>query len=199
MVDKIRRVLPQEGQRFAALLTLAMAADPTTRWAAPDSLQYLNLSMAMISRFTGRIAIDDGTADVIGDFRGAALWHSPGVSADIVAAHQLLSEFMPAEQMERVATLFAAMSDFHPREPHWHLRIIGVDPMCRNRGLGRKLMQHRLGLVDRERGLAYLEATSERSSKLYREFGFEIIGEISVPGSPKMFPMLRRPVHSKRI
>jgi hypothetical protein len=48
-------------------------------------------------------------------------------------------------------------------------------------------------VCDRETLPAYLEATSPRSVPLYQRHGFEIVGAISVEGSPIITPMLRKP------
>jgi hypothetical protein len=45
-----------------------------------------------------------------------------------------------------------------------------------------------------ERGLpAYLEATSDRGTQLYRRHGFEVVDEIALPDGPSLWPMWREP------
>ena len=36
------------------------------------------------------------------------------------------------------------MANYHPREPHWYLPLMGVDPTCQGKGLGSALMRHAL-------------------------------------------------------
>ena len=55
------------------------------------------------------------------------------------------------------------------------------------------MMRPVLEMCDRDAMPAYLEATSERNKHLYLRHGFEVTGEINVPGGPSMWPMWREP------
>ena len=49
----------------------------------------------------------------------------------------------------------------HPREPHWYLALLGVDPALQGRGFGPHLMQPVLDRCDSDRLPAYLETDTE--------------------------------------
>ena len=85
------------------------------------------------------------------------------------------------------------MAKHHPREPHWYLPLIGVDPAHQGKGYGDALMANALERCDRDRAPAYLESTNPRNISLYRRHGFEPIGTIQAGSSPLLVPMLRRP------
>jgi ribosomal protein S18 acetylase RimI-like enzyme len=89
--------------------------------------------------------------------------------------------------------MFEHMEAYHPREVHWHLPLIGVDPAHQGRGIGSALLRHVLKECDGQKVLVYLEATSPRNISLYEQHGFEALGRIQVADSPPIVPMLRKP------
>ena len=84
------------------------------------------------------------------------------------------------------------MRGYHPREPHWYLPLIGVDPFQQGSGLGSALMRHALARCDREGKPAFLESSNPKNVSLYERNGFEMLGRIQVGASPILFPMLRK-------
>ncbi|MEY9988465.1 hypothetical protein ABIE67_000497 [Streptomyces sp. V4I8] len=89
-----------------------------------------------------------------------------------------------------------ATTDRHPVDrPHWYLGYIGVVPVYRSHGVGSALLRHVLEVCDKQALGSYLEASSERSAKLYGRHGFQQTGPaIQLPdGGPKMLPMWREP------
>ena len=87
--------------------------------------------------------------------------------------------------------VFEQMGNYHPKEPHWYLPMIGTDPTKQGKGYGSMLMQHALLQCDRENKPAYLESSNPKNIPLYKRFGFKVIGEIQVGSSPPLFPMYR--------
>jgi ribosomal protein S18 acetylase RimI-like enzyme len=92
-----------------------------------------------------------------------------------------------------VFAIFEQMEAFHPREVHWHLPLIGVDPSHQGQGIGSALLRHVLSACDKQKVLAYLEATSSRNILLYERHGFEALGRIQVADAPPVVPMVRKP------
>ena len=90
-------------------------------------------------------------------------------------------------------SIFDQMAGFHPRERHWYLPLIGVDPAYQGKGLGSALMEHALIRCDRNHETAYLESTNPRNISLYERCGFEVLGTIQVGTAPPLYPMLRKP------
>ena len=85
------------------------------------------------------------------------------------------------------------MEGYHPREPHWYLPFIGVDPSQQGKGYGSALMKHTLDACDRDHAAAYLESSNPKNVPLYERHGFELLGTIQAGTSPPIFPMLRKP------
>ena len=88
------------------------------------------------------------------------------------------------------------MEGYFPREPHWYLPMIGVEPNAQGRGLGAALMRHALERCDRDGVTAYLESSNPLNISLYQRFGCERLGEIQLGDAPVVTPMLRRSTES---
>ncbi len=81
----------------------------------------------------------------------------------------------------------------HPREPHWYLQTLSVDPSSQRSGYGTALMQPGLDRADAERMPCYLETQRESNIPYYNRFGFELTEEISLHDSPPLWLMWRDP------
>ena len=78
--------------------------------------------------------------------------------------------------------------------PHWYLQIIGVDPACQGQGFSSQLIRPVLERIDRERMPCALETNIDKNVAIYRRFGFEVISEDKMTGTPvTSFLMLRKP------
>jgi ribosomal protein S18 acetylase RimI-like enzyme len=175
-----------------AVVVLAFSSDPAARWTWPDPEQYLAHFPAFVRAFGGK-AFAYENAYQVGENAGAALWLPPDVHPDEEAVSSLLESTAPKHNQRDAAEIFERMGRYHPREPHWYLPLIGVDPSQQGRGFGSALMQHALIPCDREKKLAYLESTNPSNIPLYERHGFEVLGTIQVGTAPPIFPMLRKP------
>jgi ribosomal protein S18 acetylase RimI-like enzyme len=188
----IRNVTDADIERCLEVLTLAFENDPPSRWLWPDRQQYLD-AFPRFARAFGGGAIDRQTAYCHEGFAGVALWLPPGAAADEDALVRVIRETAGEDRTEQALSLFEQMGGYHPGGPHWHLPLIGVDPASQGRGVGSALLRHMLDQCDRQKELAYLEATSPRNVALYQRHGFEALGRVHVADSPAIVPMLRRP------
>jgi GNAT superfamily N-acetyltransferase len=188
----IRTAHASEAERCIAVLTLAFAGDPAARWAWPDPQQYVN-AFPRFARAFGGGAIDAGTAHYVEGFCGVALWLPSGTLPDETSLVRVIEDTVAEELQAAMFSMFEQMEAYHPHEPHWHLPLIGVDPVRQGRGYGSALLSRVLEGCDRQQVLAYLEATSPRNVPLYARHGFEVLGTIQVGTSPPIYPMLRTP------
>src|SRR5687768_4833979 len=193
---EIRSATPDEMPRAIAVIVAAFLTDPPARFAWPSAHDYLQIMPVATRAFAGS-CIEHGTAYVTADFRGAALWLPPGATADSAALERVFRDSVKREHLDDLLATFEKMEKAHPREAHWYLPQIGVDPCAQGQGLGAKLMRHALARCDAEQALAYLEASKPQNIPFYQGQGFEVIGEIQVGDGPVVTPMLRRPSLSR--
>lgn len=187
----IQTASPSDENAIAAVVVLAFSTDPAARWALPDPNQYLEHFPSFVKAFAGNAFAHDSAYYVEG-FAGVALWLPPGIHPDEDAMNSLLQLTSPQMQKDGPA-VFEQMARNHPKEPHWFLPFIAVDPTHQGQGHGSALMKHALGPCDRDHVLAYLESSNPKNIPLYERHGFELLGTIQVGTSPPIFPMLRKP------
>lgn len=81
----------------------------------------------------------------------------------------------------------------HPHEPHWYLALLGVDPSFQGKGFGGDLLRPKLAVSDETGVPAFLETQKPENLPFYERFGFTVMDEIRVPGSPAVWQMWRDP------
>ena len=74
----------------------------------------------------------------------------------------------------RWGLVFEVLARIHPREPHWYLSTLGVEPDAQGRGLGSALLARWLAEVDADGLPAWLETDREANLGFYRRSGFEV-------------------------
>ena len=181
-------------------LSRAFFDDPVMRWMLPDAELRRRKLHKLFEALTRHHHLARGGAEVAPDgsgIGGAALWDPPGGwrqtrLEELRATPSLLMAF--GTSLRRGLIADEVMKTNHPEEPHWYLAIIGTDPDVRGKGFGNVLMQSRLDRCDTEHAPAYLESSNPVNVPYYERFGFDVTGEIRLPGSgPSLIPMWRRP------
>jgi ribosomal protein S18 acetylase RimI-like enzyme len=189
---EIRSATSDEMPRAIATIVAAFLTDPPARFAWPSPYDYLRAMPLATREFAGS-SFEHGTTYVSADFRGAALWLPPGVQPDGEALEKVFRDTASREHLDDLLATFEKMDQSHPKEAHWYLPQIGVEPNAQGQGLGSELMRHALARCDEERALAYLEASKAENVPFYQRHGFEVTGEIRVGAAPPVVPMVRRP------
>jgi GNAT superfamily N-acetyltransferase len=188
----VRTITAIDEVRAIDTIVLAFTADPVTRWCWPDAHQYLTSMPSFTRAFRGGAFLHN-TAHCTDDYAGAALWLPPHVHPEDQALGEVLERTVSASIRGDLFAIFEHMGKYHPREPHWYLPLIGVDPAYQGKGDGGALMTYALQPCDRDHAPAYLESTNPRNMALYQRHGFEVLGTIQVGTSPSLVPMLRQP------
>ena len=117
---------------------------------------------------------------------GAAMWLPPGKwhlgpLAQLRLAPGMIAALGP--RLPQTLRAIATIESNHPREPHYYLPFVGVEPAAQGKGLGTALLQPILrALRDAQGTPAYLEATTPRNRACYERQGFEVTEEFHFPG-----------------
>jgi ribosomal protein S18 acetylase RimI-like enzyme len=189
---EVRRASRKDAASVIATIALAFVADPPCRSLYRHPNDYLKYFPQFVEMFGGR-AFEHGGAYYIDGHVGGALWLPPGVHPDGDGLDDLFLKSLTKGLHDTLVEIFGQMASYHPSEPHWHLTMIGVDPLECNKGHGSALLEAGLAPCDSARETAYLESTNPRNIPLYQRFGFALLGTIEVGNYPPIFPMIRRP------
>jgi ribosomal protein S18 acetylase RimI-like enzyme len=134
-------------------------------------------------------------AEMDGDIQGVSVWVDVrSVDRFLVDADETAAAVAQNGAPARAAQVTRLVADTHPREfPHLYLASIAVAPAHRGRGVGAAILTERLRLAGS--GVpVFLEASTERSARLYERCGFVRTGTTHhLPdGGPELIPMWRR-------
>ncbi|MDF3146881.1 MULTISPECIES: GNAT family N-acetyltransferase [unclassified Streptomyces] len=177
------------------LLDAAFQDDPVSGWVFPGEEHRRTAHPKLMAAFAD-IVFAVGRIDVTEDGTACALW----MSVPAVEQHEddegpaRLREAVDPEN-ERVELIGRLTAGIHPSgRAHEYLWMIATAPEHQGEGLGTALMNSVLDRCDRDGLPAYLEASSDRSRKLYERLGFAPGGRpLDLPDGPRMWPMWREP------
>jgi ribosomal protein S18 acetylase RimI-like enzyme len=188
----VRAVDRREAARATSVQMMAFSADPVMRWLWPEPDAYVQHFPTFVRGFGGRAFAHDA-AHVTADFMGGSLWLPPSVGTDDETLQKLFDETLPEAKRSAILAMLDIFETVHPKEPHWHLCFLGVDPTRQCQGLGAALLRHALAPIDAQHQYAYLESSNPANIALYQRHGFEVVREVRVGGSPPAIPMVRAP------
>jgi len=114
---------------------------------------------------------------------------TPSLLQQLRMAPSLL-RFKP-ETLARVARYGAAWQQHEPKERHWHVGPVAVEPALQGQGIGSAMLARFCTRMDERGDQAYLETDTPANVALYRRFGFDVIAEAAILGAPYWF-MRRR-------
>lgn len=80
----------------------------------------------------------------------------------------------------------------HPKEPHFYLEFIGVDPPFQRKGVGSLILSHIVRMADHATMSCYLETANPVNLPFYHRFGFKLFREEKIIGVPIWF-LIRSP------
>ncbi|GAA3499317.1 GNAT family N-acetyltransferase [Streptomyces prasinosporus] len=196
----IRTAGGDDRELVVRLLDEAFQDDPVSSWVFPGAEYRRATHHRLMAAFTDA-TLADGRVDLVEDGSACALWMSvPAEDPGHGGAAGGEDEFAELRRAvdpdnERVEMIGRLTAGVHPQgRAHEYLWMIGVAPGRQGEGLGTALIGSVLDRCDRQDRAAYLEASSERSVRLYRRLGFAPVGEpLRLPDGPLMYPMWREP------
>jgi ribosomal protein S18 acetylase RimI-like enzyme len=174
-VSVVRRAEPSDASAVVDLLSRAFFDDPVASFLFPDR----GTRPARLHRFFELQLTENylrrGVVYVTEDLDGAGLWMPPGAPAPTTRERFLHAafSFRLGERRQSAHRLTTLLEHKHPREPHWYLGALGVEPAHQGSGVGTALLEAMLERCDRDLATVYLEASRPESARLYARLGFE--------------------------
>jgi len=186
-------IAPLEGYQISeclALLIQAYSSNPLYRVilgsgaeGSRRSEKFMGMALSVMS---GRTLVATSHGRLLGllhftpypqcsTWRWRTIWSGPGLALTAGSA------------TPRVLRWRMSWERVHPRLPHSHLGPVAVHPEFQGRGLGKKLVKQYCAILDSNAEASYLETDKPENVKLYDQFGFEVIEELSVLGIRNWF------------
>jgi GNAT superfamily N-acetyltransferase len=164
------------------------------QWLIPDPDARRAAFPAYFRLYT-KHALADGLAETTPSRDAAALWipgTGPGAPPDDYP--QRLAA-LTGPHLPNFQTFDQALDAHHPAGVlHHHLAILAVRPDRQGQGIGTALLAAHHTVLDQQGIPAYLEASDERTRRLYLNHGYTDHGSpIDLAAGVRMFPMWREP------
>jgi GNAT superfamily N-acetyltransferase len=191
-------------EQGAAVATLARAFhdDPLFNFLVPDlaSQGRANLTFMQSLVADARGFDEIWVARAGSKVAGAAVWLPPGayprgarrealgILRDLPSVPRLGSRLLVSVRLQNEIQ----RAHHRVKEPHWYLSLLGADPAFQRSGAGTALLAPVLERCDAEGIPIYLETQKEANVPWYHRFGFALVEELKVSGSPSLWAM-RRP------
>jgi ribosomal protein S18 acetylase RimI-like enzyme len=192
-----RRANLEDAAALTRLLTTAFLNDPVMDWVIRSGPKRISALDALFFRLLYGRAIPAGEVWMSDDGAACTIWLPPGLSAwpvGVVAQLRLLPLFVQLcgfGRLGRGAKLSGAMEKAHPRERHFYLFFMAVDPRFQGKGLGSAILDATLKGIDQAVMPAYLENSNPKNARLYERAGFLAQNNISPKEAPPLIPMWR--------
>jgi ribosomal protein S18 acetylase RimI-like enzyme len=183
-----------DADAVADTLAKAFADDPLICFLLRDEASR-PAKMPKLFKLLFKLGLPHGACDMTSGAESVALWRPP--NAWEIPFHQYITNgvaFIDVFGLGGGLSVIGTMDVIekrHPHEPHWYLQAIGTDPARQGKGYGGVVMRRQLALADAAGMPAYLESSKQANIPIYKSFGFEVTGEIVLPGGPTLWPMWR--------
>lgn len=184
----VRELTAEEVPIAIGVAARAFRDSPPTRvWFGDDPLRRLEAQHRMFDAFLTALV----DPPLVGAFAGPALVGLLGYQREDscigVRAPAMRDYPRPswagADEYERVLEWLFTWGDHDPREPHWHVAPVAVDPPTQGMGFGSALLEEFCARADGARTMSWLETDKPQNVRLYERFGFEVTEEMDILGA----------------
>ena len=193
----VRRATGEDVAGMAGTLARAFHDDPVFSWVLRGEERRMTRLERGFELFMHRVWMEQEETYTTASVAGVAVWEKPGqwktsVGRQLMLLPSMLRVF--GRHSPRVLRAIAALEARHPRELHYYLPFVGVDPEWQGRGLGSAVLAPVLERCDREGMPAFLEASTPRNRALYERHGFAVSEEFKLGRTaPVQWRMWREP------
>jgi len=193
----VRKATLDDVPGVAGALARAFHDDPVFSWVLRADPRRMRMLERGFELFLRRIWMEQDETYTTASLVGAAVWERPGqwklgAGAQLRLLPAMVGVF--ARRIPRVLRALVVLEAGHPREPHYYLPFVGVEPAWQGRGLGAAVLAPILERCDREAVPAFLEASTARSRALYERHGFAVTEEFKLgKDAPQQWRMWRGP------
>jgi len=196
----VRAATASDAASLTMVLVRAFADDPLISWAVRPDERRAEAYRRLFDLFVRRLSLPYGHVLTTARLDGVALWIPPGCwHQGTVDQLRQVPEWLAIVGPRRVPHVSSALNALlrkHPREPHYYLPFVGVDPGAQGQGIGSALLQPVLGWCDTLRLGAYLENTNARNVVFYERLGFRVVEVLLLArDGPTVWRMWRSPVY----
>jgi GNAT superfamily N-acetyltransferase len=193
----VRLATPDDVPGMSEALALAFEDDPVMRWLfgdqPPRPAKYLRPFFA----HEGRRHLKHPTVYTAEGHPGASYWDPPGHWKTSILGMLPMAPTMIrgiGRRLVKALRTLDQMEKVHAEHPdHYYLAVLGTRPDRRGAGTGAALMAPVLSTCDAQGIGAYLESSKETNIPYYRRYGFEVVGDVTFPDGPTIWPMWREP------
>lgn len=194
--DALRLATTDDVPVLARTLARAFEQDPLIQWLVPQDAQVMDRAAQLFTGYLRLLALPHGMTWTSTDLHAAALWSPPGCwHMGPLTQARVAPYFLRAATWRHFPTRLLALEKViaaHPREPHYYLQVMGVDPDAQGRGWGSQLLARGTAIADGAHLPCYLETMTERNVSLYLRHGFRVVGELTLPfAGPRTWRMWR--------
>jgi ribosomal protein S18 acetylase RimI-like enzyme len=199
-LDSLRR---GEIPAAARLLARAFEHDPIIGWFLRGPSREAGFrAFFRVALYESLAAGEVTAAREGGRFVGVAAWVRPDAvevppDARTRANARELRRLFPASF--KLVAGFDALAAHHPREPHWYLAFVGIEPGSQRRRLGSRLVEHGLDRADATGTPCYLETPFPETIPFYRRLGFDVVSELRAFEAPLSVWSMLRPAQTELI
>lgn len=196
-VPEVRRATLDDVEGMAEALARAFEDDPVISWLFGDEAPRPMRYSRRFFRQEGRRHLARSCVYTLDGHAGAAYWDPPGHWKTPPLAMLRLAPLMirgVGRRATKAMKGLGRMEKIHEQQlDHYYLAVLGTRPERQGEGIGAALMAPILQRCDSDGVGAYLESSKESNIPYYRRHGFEVVGEVSFPGGPQVWPMWRDP------
>jgi GNAT superfamily N-acetyltransferase len=194
-------------QSAASVAARAFYDDPLFSWLFPTAASRLALLSGTMKAIVGmRVPLGSVVVDDTAAPRLVLAYETPDrrVSFLTELRHLLptLLFFLPTlfrfgnirEQFRRIFLGFRALAATgarRPREPHFYVSVLTVDPPHQRTGLGGRALRELLLQCDGAKMAAHLETSRAENVGYYEGFGFRVVEQMTLGNCPPIWIMTR--------